>query len=96
MSIMLEICNLTKKYGDKTAVDNLSLHIAPGTICGFIGRNGAGKTTTLKSCAGILGFDSGSITVDGTDISGEPLRAKSIMAYIPDNPEIYSFMTGIK
>ena len=96
MSIMLDICNLTKKYGDKIAVDNLSLHIAPGTICGFIGRNGAGKTTTLKSCAGILGFDSGSITINGTDITAEAIKAKSVMSYIPDNPEIYSFMTGIK
>ena len=93
---MLEIQNLTKKYGDKTAVDDLTLNIGPGVICGFIGRNGAGKTTTLKSCAGILGFDSGCIKINGTDITADPLKAKSITAYIPDNPEIYSFMTGIK
>ena len=93
---MLEISHLTKKYGDKTAVDDLSLHIKPGTICGFIGRNGAGKTTTLKSCAGILGFDSGAIKINGTDIAAAPTEAKRLTAYIPDNPEIYSFMTGIK
>ena len=93
---MLKIQNLCKTYGDKKAVDNLSLHIAPGEIYGFIGHNGAGKTTTLKACAGILGFDSGSILIDGDDISRQPLVCKSKLAYIPDNPDLYDFLSGIK
>ena len=93
---MLKIENLTKKYGDKKAVDSLSLHIAKGEICGFIGRNGAGKTTTLKSVCGILGFDEGEIYVDGTSIKKEPLACKAKIAYIPDNPDLYAFMTGIQ
>ena len=93
---MLKIENLTKKYGDKTAVDDLSLHILPGEIYGFIGHNGAGKTTTLKSVAGILKFDSGNIEIDGTSVTGDPLGAKKKMGYIPDNPEIYEFMSGIQ
>ena len=92
---MLKIQNLCKTYGDKKAVDNLSLHIAPGEIYGFIGHNGAGKTTTLKACAGILGFDSGSILIDGDDISRQPLVCKSKLAYIPDNPDLYDFLSGI-
>jgi len=91
---MLRIDNLCKSYGDKKAVDSLSLHIAPGEIYGFIGHNGAGKTTTLKACAGILGFDSGSISIDGQDISAQPLLCKSKTAYIPDNPDLYDFLTG--
>lgn len=93
---MLNIQNLCKKYGDKKAVDDLCLHIAPGEIYGFIGHNGAGKTTTLKACAGILGFDSGSILIDGDDISRHPLVCKSKLAYIPDNPDLYDFLSGIK
>ncbi len=93
---MLKIQNLCKSYGDKKAVDDLSLHIAPGEIYGFIGHNGAGKTTTLKACAGILGFDSGSILIDGDDISRQPLVCKSKIAYIPDNPDLYDFLSGIK
>ncbi len=93
---MLNISHLTKKYGDKVAVDDLSLHIAPGDINGFIGHNGAGKTTTLKSAVGILQFDSGSITIDGRDLSTDPLGCKASLAYIPDNPDLYDFMTGIK
>ena len=93
---MLEIKGLTKCYGEKKAVDGLSLHIAPGTICGFIGHNGAGKTTTLKSVAGILGFDEGEILIDGISIRHEPLACKRRFAYIPDNPDLYEFMTGIK
>lgn len=92
---MLNIENLTKNYGDKKAVDNLSLHIAPGEIYGFIGHNGAGKTTTLKSVAGILKFDEGKITVDGTDVSKDPIEVKKKIAYIPDNPDLYDFMSGI-
>ena len=93
---MLRIENLSKIYGDKKAVDNLSLHIQPGEIYGFIGHNGAGKTTTLKSVAGILQFDDGEIFVDGYSIKTEALACKKIMAYIPDNPDLYGFMTGIQ
>lgn len=93
---MLKIEHLTKKYGDFKAVDDLSLHIAPGEIYGFIGHNGAGKTTTLKSVVGILQFDNGEIYIDGTSITADPLKCKKEIAYIPDNPDIYEFMTGIK
>lgn len=93
---MLTIEHLTKTYGDKRAVDDLSLHIAPGEIYGFIGHNGAGKTTTIKSCCGILGFDSGEITIDGVSMKENPLVCKSKLAYIPDNPDLYDFMTGIQ
>ncbi len=93
---MLQIRNLTKTYGDTKAVDDLSLHIAPGEIFGFIGHNGAGKTTTLKSVAGILRFDAGEILVDGTSVADDPLNAKKKLAYIPDNPDLYDFMSGIR
>lgn len=93
---MLRIEHLTKIYGDRKAVDDLSLRIAPGEIYGFIGHNGAGKTTTLKSVAGILRFDGGEIFVDGTSIKDDPLKCKAKMAYIPDNPDLYEYMTGIK
>ncbi|MBO4361135.1 MAG: ABC transporter ATP-binding protein [Eubacteriaceae bacterium] len=92
---MLVIEHLTKTYGDKKAVDDLSLHIRPGEIFGFIGHNGAGKTTTLKSIAGILRFDEGSIKVCGMDIADDPIGCKKVMAYIPDNPDLYEFMSGI-
>ena len=93
---MLQIEHLTKTYGEKKAVDDLSLHIAPGEIYGFIGHNGAGKTTTLKSVAGILRFDAGEIRVNGQSVLKEPLECKRQMAYIPDNPDLYDFMTGIQ
>ena len=93
---MLDIQHLTKTYGEKKAVDDLSLHIAPGEIYGFIGHNGAGKTTTLKSVVGILQFDQGEITIDGRSIKTDPLGCKREMAYIPDNPDLYDYMTGIK
>ena len=93
---MLEIRNLTKSFGEKKAVDNLSLEIKPGEIYGFIGHNGAGKTTTLKSIAGILQFDEGEIKIGGVSIREDPIACKKILAYIPDNPDIYEFMTGIK
>ena len=93
---MLRIEHLTKTYGEKKAVDDLSLHIAPGEIYGFIGHNGAGKTTTLKSIAGILQFDAGDIHIGGISIREDPLACKHMMAYIPDNPDLYEFMTGIK
>ena len=93
---MLLIENLTKTYGEKKAVDNLSIHIAPGEIYGFIGHNGAGKTTTLKACAGILQFDNGEIFVDGTSMKKDPIACKKKMAYIPDNPDLYDFMTGLQ
>ena len=93
---MLNIQHLTKIYGGKKAVDDLSLHIRPGEIYGFIGHNGAGKTTTLKSCCGILQFDSGDILVDGVSIRKDSLACKKRMAYIPDNPDLYEYMTGIQ
>ena len=93
---MLSISHLTKIYGDKKAVDDLSLHIAPGEIYGFIGHNGAGKTTTLKSVVGILQFDEGKITIGGVSIKDDPIACKKQIAYIPDNPDLYDFMSGIK
>ena len=91
---MLHIEHLSKRYGERAAVDDLSLHIAPGEIYGFIGHNGAGKTTTLKAVAGILQFDAGEIRVCGRSIQKEPLECKRQMAYIPDDPDLYDFMTG--
>ncbi len=93
---MLTIENLTKKYGEKKAVDNLTLKIKSGEIYGFIGHNGAGKTTTLKACVGILPFDEGEIFVDGKSVKAEPLECKKEIAYIPDNPDLYTFLSGIK
>ena len=93
---MLNISHLTKAYGEKKAVDDLSLSIAPGEIYGFIGHNGAGKTTTLKLIAGILQFDAGEITIGGASVKADPIACKRIMAYIPDNPDLYEYMTGIK
>ncbi|MCR5450237.1 MAG: ABC transporter ATP-binding protein [Solobacterium sp.] len=93
---MLKIEHLTKRYGDKTAVDDLSLHIQPGEIYGFIGHNGAGKTTTLKSCAGILQFDEGEIMINGSSIKKNPIKCKKDLAYIPDNPDLYEYMSGIR
>ncbi len=92
---MIEIRNFTKQYKDKTAVDKLSLKVDSGTIHGFIGHNGAGKTTTLKALMGILDFEEGEILVDGMSVKKEPLKTKEIMAYIPDNPDIYGYMKGI-
>lgn len=94
--LMLNIKNLTKTFGEKKAVDDLSLHIAPGEIYGFIGHNGAGKTTTLKCVVGIMQFDAGEITVGGVSVREDPLSCKKQIAYIPDNPDLYDFMTGIK
>ncbi len=93
---MLKIQHLTKMYGNKKAVDDLSLHICPGEIYGFIGHNGAGKTTTLKSVVGILQFEFGEILIDGKSIVKNPLECKREIAYIPDNPDLYDYMTGIK
>ena len=93
---MLKIEHLTKTFGEKKAVDDLSLHIAPGEIYGFIGHNGAGKTTTLKSVVGIQNFDEGEITICGTSIKADPLTCKKQIAYIPDNPDLYDYMSGIK
>lgn len=93
---MLKIDHFTKTYGDKKAVDDLTLHIQRGEIYGFIGHNGAGKTTTLKSVAGIMQFDSGEILIDGTSIQKDPIGCKKKMAYIPDNPDLYEFMTGMQ
>ena len=93
---MLKIEHLTKTYGDKKAVDDLSLHIQPGEIFGFIGHNGAGKTTTLKACCGILQYDQGEICVDGVSVKADPIACKKKIAYIPDNPDLYEFLTGIQ
>ena len=93
---MLKIEGLTKTYGEKKAVDELSLHIRPGEIYGFIGHNGAGKTTTLKCVAGILSFDKGEIFINGSSIKKSPVECKRQLAYIPDNPDLYDFMSGIK
>ena len=93
---MLNISHLTKTYGEKKAVDDLSLHIAPGEIYGFIGHNGAGKTTTIKAVVGILQFDEGEITIDGVSVKDDPIACKKKIAYIPDNPDLYDFMSGIK
>mgnify|MGYP004458818777 FL=1 len=93
---MLNIQHFTKTYGEKKAVDDLSLHIAPGEIYGFIGHNGAGKTTTLKAAVGILQFDAGDIFIGGHSIKTEPLACKQLLAYIPDNPDLYDFMSGIQ
>ncbi|MBQ7282541.1 MAG: ATP-binding cassette domain-containing protein, partial [Spirochaetales bacterium] len=93
---MLNISHLTKKYGDKVAVDDLSLEIKNGEIYGFIGHNGAGKTTTIKAVVGILGFENGEITIDGLSIKTDPLECKKKIAYIPDNPDLFDYMSGIK
>ena len=93
---MLQIKNLTKSYGNVKAVDDLSLEIRPGEICGFIGHNGAGKTTTIKCICGILPFEKGDIKVNGISVREDPLKCKKILSYIPDNPDIYEFMTGIQ
>ena len=93
---MLNISHLTKTYGEKKAVDDLSLHIAPGEIYGFIGHNGAGKTTTITAVVGILQFDEGEITIDGVSVKDDPIACKKKIAYIPDNPDLYDFMSGIK
>ena len=93
---MLIIEHLTKAYGDTKAVDDLSLHIRPGEIFGFIGHNGAGTSTTLKSAVGILQFDEGTVTICGKSLHDDPLACKRDLAYIPDNPDLYEFMSGIK
>ena len=93
---MLEIDHLTKRFGEKTAVDDLTLRIAPGEIYGFIGHNGAGKTTTIKCAVGIMQPDAGTVTIDGRSIAEDPKICKSKLAYIPDNPDLYDYMSGIK
>ncbi len=93
---VLSIEHLTKSYGNKKAVDDLSLEIAPGEICGFIGHNGAGKTTTLKAVVGILPFEEGNIRICGIPVKEDPIACKKNIAYIPDNPDLYEFMTGIR
>ena len=93
---MLKLEHLTKIYGEKKAVDDLTLEIKPGEICAFIGHNGAGKTTTLKICCGILQADGGEVWVDGVSVRENPLEAKRKLAYLPDNPDLYEYMTGIQ
>ncbi len=96
LEFMLNIEHLTKTFGDHTAVDDLSLHIRPGEICAFIGHNGAGKTTTLKACAGILNFDRGEITIGCHSVRSDPMACKKMTAYLPDNPDLYEFLSGIQ
>ena len=93
---VLEIKHLTKRYGAKVAVDDLSLDVCAGDIYGFIGQNGAGKTTTLRALTGILGFDEGEIFIDGNSVKEKPVLCKSLTAYIPDNPDLYEYLTGIQ
>ncbi len=93
---MLKIENFTKTYGEKLAVDNLTLRIAPGEIYGFIGHNGAGKTTTIKACVGLLSIEEGNVFIDGRSVKHEPMECKRLIAYIPDNPDLYDFLSGIK
>lgn len=94
---MLEIINFSKTYkGGKKAVSHLNLEILPGDIYGFIGHNGAGKTTTIKAVVGILDFEEGEIRIDGHSVKEEPLVCKSLLAYIPDNPDLYEHLTGIQ
>lgn len=93
---MLRIEHLTKIYGDKRAVEDLTLSINEGEICGFIGHNGAGKTTTIKAVCGILGFDEGEIYIGGKSVKKDPIACKQMTAYVPDNPDLYDFLSGIK
>jgi len=94
---MLTISHYTKTYpGGKTAVNDLSLHVPPGEICGFIGHNGAGKTTTLRAVSGVMSFTQGTITIDGHDVRTDPVAAKAVTAFLPDNPDLYEFMSGIE
>ncbi len=93
---MLKLEHLTKTYGEKKAVDDLTLEIKPGEICAFIGHNGAGKTTTLKICCGILQADGGDVWVDGISVREDPLKAKRKLTYLPDNPDLYEYMSGIQ
>ena len=93
---MLRIEHFSKTYsGGKKAVDDLNLHVRPGEIVGFIGHNGAGKSTTLRACAGVLDFTEGTIRIDGHDVRREPVAAKRVTAFLPDNPDLYEFMSGI-
>ncbi len=93
---MLNIQHVTKRYGDMVAVNDLTLRILPGELYGFIGHNGAGKTTTIKACCGILNFEEGEIYINGCSVKEDPLTCKSQIAYLPDNPDLYDFMTGIR
>jgi ABC-2 type transport system ATP-binding protein len=94
---MLKIINYSKSYkGSKKAVDNLSLEVEDGDIFGFIGHNGAGKTTTIRSIAGVLDFDEGDIVINGISIKKDPIACKRITAFIPDNPDLYDYLTGIQ
>lgn len=93
---MLQIKNLSKSYGAKKAVSNLSFVVEDGDIMGFIGKNGAGKTTTLKACLGIIGIDEGEILLDGTSVLKKPMACKRKMAYVPDNPQLDEYMTGLQ
>ena len=92
---MINIKNVTKKYGDKKALNNVSFNVESGEIFAFIGHNGAGKTTMIKSIVGILDFDEGDILINNTSIKKEPIKCKKQMAYVPDNPDLYENMKAI-
>lgn len=92
---MLQISHFTHRFGTKVAVDDLTLHVPAGRITGFIGHNGAGKSTTLRAVAGILPYTAGTITIDGHDVRTDPIAAKKVTAFLPDNPDLYEFMTGL-
>ncbi len=96
MENVLEIRDLVKTYGNKTAVNNLSFSVARGEIYGFIGHNGSGKTTTIRSIVGVMDFDSGEIFIDGLSVREDPVACKARTAYIPDNPDLYEYVTGIQ
>ena len=96
MENVLEVRDLTKTYGDKMAVDGLSLTVAPGEIHGFIGHNGSGKTTTIRAVVGVMAFDSGEVHIDGLSVREKPVACKARTAYIPDNPDLYKYVTGIQ
>ena len=93
---VLSIEHFTKTFGSKRAVDDASLTVMPGDIYGFVGHNGAGKTTLIRSVVGVAGFDGGTIRINGTSIAADPLAVKRITAYVPDNPDVYDFLTGIQ
>ena len=96
MENVLEVRDLTKTYGDKMAVDGLSLTVAPGEIHGFIGHNGSGKTTTIRAVVGVMAFDFGEVLIDGLSVREKPVACKARTAYIPDNPDLYEYVTGIQ
>lgn len=93
---ILAVSHFTKTFGEKRAVDDVSLAVMPGDIYGFVGHNGAGKTTLIRSIVGVAGFDGGTINIEGMSVVDQPIAVKRITAYVPDNPDVYDFLTGIQ